>query len=57
MERKLTKSDEWDKRPVEIPPIIITKTRDKILFFFLMFGGLAWYTHVFLKLIFGQGLM
>jgi len=53
----MTKSEEWDKRPVEIPPIVITKTRDKVIFFFLMFGGLAWYTHVFLKMVFGQGLI
>jgi len=52
----MTKSDEWDKRIIE-EPIIISKTRDKILFFFLMFGGLAWYTHIFLKMVFGQGLI
>ena len=50
---KMTKSDDWDNRE----PIVIIKTRDKVIFFFLMFGGLAWYTHVFLKMIFGQGLI
>jgi len=49
----MTKSDDWDNRE----PIVIIKTRDKVLFFFLMFGGLAWYTHVFLKMVFGQGLI
>lgn len=52
----MTKSEEWDKRSIP-EPIVIIKTRDKILFFFLMFGGLAWYTHIFLKMVFGQGLI
>jgi len=52
----MTKSDEWDKKSIDTP-IVISKTRDKILFFFLVFGGIAWYTHVFLKMIFGQGLV